>query len=318
MSNILLGCRKETGKRGEHVNTYTTSTINALEAQGHRVTPMGEGHCLRDFSSIATSALKNFDLFIDLDCGRNKDGELAFQTEKPPIPSAVRFVDTHGNPTLHHRLAPLYDHVFFAVWDKRDRFEKHKSAHWCPNASDADFFSPDVAMQAHKENPVVIGGEKLTGEIRPYEVGFFGSKHGLDRAASLKEICKRHKWNYDIREMGKGGNRWPHTGQAMDLCKVLFNKGQKRDGPNQRVIESMLIQRPLVNDRDTRDGMSKLFEEGDHYLGYASDSELADNIGWCLREPSLAGSMAQRAYSLAVAKHQVKHRVEQILEVTGV
>jgi spore maturation protein CgeB len=76
-----------------------------------------------------------------------------------------------------------------------------------------------------------------------------------------------------------------------------------------------LMERPLLSDKDPRDGMSLLFEEGEHYLSYTSEAELANNLSWCLREPSLAGSMAKRAYSLAYEKHQVKHRVEQILEV---
>jgi hypothetical protein len=246
----------------------------------------------------------DYDLFLDIDSGRNKDGELAFQTEKPPILSAVRFIDSHGHATLHKRLAKNYDHVFFAVWDKRDLFTKHPSSHWCPNASDAKYFYKDILPDAH--------------ESRPFDVGFFGSKHGLDRADILKTVGDRNKWKLDIRQLGKTTNRWPHTAEAMAQCRVLFNKGQKHDGPNQRVLESMLMERPLVNDRDPRDGMSQLFEEGEHYLGYDSDSELANNIQWCLREPSLASAMAKRAYRVAYEKHQVKHRVEQILEVTGV
>ena len=248
--------------------------------------------------------IRQADLFLDLDCGRNSKGDLAFQTEKPPIPSAVRYIDTHGHPSLHKRQAKFYDHVFFAVWDKRDIFTKHPSAHWCPNASDAHYFYKDILPEEH--------------ESRPFDVGFFGSKGGIDRADTLKEICARHVWKADVREIGKNGNRWPRTSEAMAQCKVLFNHGQKHDGPNQRVIESMLMERPLLSDRDSRDGMSKLFEEGEHYLSYNSDAELADNLSWCLREPSLANSMAKRAYTLAYEKHQVKHRVEQILEVCNV
>ena len=134
----------------------------------------------------------------------------------------------------------------------------------------------------------------------------------------MKAIAGRHGWKVDVREIGRENHRWPNTSQAMDLCKVLYNHGQKHDGPNQRVIESMLVRRPLVTDRDRRDGMSKLFKEGEHYLGYNCDAELANNIEWCLNEPSLAQSMANRAYVLAVEEHQVRNRVKQILEVTGV
>ena len=194
--------------------------------------------------------------------------------------------------------------MFFAVWDKRDIFTHHSSVHWCPNASDAKYFDRYILPELH--------------ESRPFDIGFFGSKGGIDRADVLKPMAARHAWTVDIREIGKNGNRWPRTAESMSQCKVLYNRGQKHDGPNQRVIESMLMQRPLVTDRDPRDGMMELFTEGEHYLGYGSESELANNIEWCLREPSLAGSMAKRAYELAESKHQVKHRVEQILEVCGV
>jgi hypothetical protein len=304
MANIILGYRAVRDKRDAWVHTYSDSTSRALKDLGHSVVAMGEGHKYERFDDMLDGMIRQTDLFLDLDCGRNSKGELAFQTEKPPIPSAVRYIDTHGHPTLHKRLAKNYDHVFFAVWDKRDIFTNHPSVHWCPNASDAHYFYKDILPEGH--------------DSRPFDVGFFGSKGGIDRADTLKEICARHTWKADVREIGKNGNRWPRTSEAMAQCKVLFNHGQKHDGPNQRVIESMLMERPLLSDRDSRDGMSKLFEEGEHYLGYSSESELADNLGWCLREPSLANSMAKRAYTLAYEKHQVKHRVEQILEVCGV
>ncbi len=306
MSEIILGCRRDLDKRGDPIPSYSDSTYQALIDLGHSVTLLGEGHAHETFEDLSSSFLNRQSLFIDLDAGRNKEGNLSLHCfeKRAPIPSAFRSVDAHGSPSLHRRAAKNYDHVFFAVYDKRDIFASHPSAHWCANASDAKYFYKDILPSAHGS--------------RPFDIGFFGSKHGLSRADVLKPIASRHEWTLDVRQLGASANRWPHTAEAMSQCKVLFNKGQKRDGPNQRVLESMLMERPLVTDRDPRDGMSKLFEEGEHYLGYASDSELADNIGWCLREPSLAGGMAKRAYKLAYEKHQVKHRVNQILEVTGV
>lgn len=306
MANIILGYRQDTDKRGIPIMTYSNSTHRALLILGHKVLPLGEGHQYKKFSDISKAVLSDSELFIDLECGRNDKGDLSFHCteERAPIPSAVRFIDTHGHPSFHKRAAKNYDHVFFAVWDKRDIFTHHTSVHWCPNASDTAYFDQYVLPDQH--------------ESRPFDIGFFGSKGGIDRADILKPICLRHTWTADIREIGKNGQRWPRTSEAMAQCKVLFNHGQKHDGPNQRVIESMLMNRPLISDRDPRDGMSKLFVEGDHYLGYNSESELANNIEWCLREPSLALSMARRAYISSVAKHQVKHRVDQILEVTNV
>ncbi len=304
--NIVLVYRQDTDKHGVAVLTYSNSTHHALLELGHKVLPMGEGHQYETFSDLSKETLNSSELFIDLDCGRNTKGDLDFHCveQRAPIPSAVRFIDTHGYPSYHKRMAKNYDHVFFAVWDKRDIFTQHPSVHWCPNASDAKYFYKDILPELH--------------ESRPFDVGFFGSKGGIDRADVLKPIAARHAWTADIREIGKNGGRWPRTAEAMSRCKVLYNRGQKHDGPNQRVIESMLMQRPLVTDRDERDGMKELFVEGEHYLGYNSESELANVIEWCLREPSLAGSMAKHAYDCAMSKHQVKHRVEQILEVVNV
>ncbi len=305
MSNIILGYRQDRDKRGKKIITYSDSTKQALEDLGHTVTPLGEGHEIESFNDIGSNFLGQHELFIDLDCGRNKEGRFNFscQEERAPIPSAVRWIDSHGAPSYHKRASVNYDHVFFAVWAKRDLFVKHPSSHWCPNASDFKYFYFDIQ------------GELVS---REFDVGFFGSKGGLDRADPLLKVCDTHSWKADVREIGKGRTRWPTTAEAMANCKVLFNKSQKHDSPNQRVIESMLMYRPLVNDVDDTDGMSLLFEPGTHYLPYTNDSELANQIDWCLKEPSLARSMANRAFLEAHEKHQVKHRVKQILEVCDV
>ena len=302
MANIILGYRQPMDKLGNAVMSYSNSTHDALTELDHHVLPMGEGHKFTSFDSIPPLTLKQADLFLDLDSGRNSEGNLSFQTEKPPLPSAVRYIDTHGYPSFHKRLSYNYDHVFFAVWAKRDIFTHHTSVHWCPNASDSKYFYKDIQPDIH--------------DSRPIDVGFFGSKGGLDRTDACRAICERHSWTTDFREIGRNGQRWPKTALAMAYCKVLFNQGQKHDGPNQRVIESMLMNRPLVTDHDDTDGMRELFEPGEHYLSYKSDAELANNIEWCIREPSLATAMAKRAYEEALNKHQVKHRVAQILEVS--
>jgi hypothetical protein len=302
MARILLGYRKDTDPEGE-IPSYSLSTLNALIAAGHEVTCIGENHKWETIEQV--KKIKSYDLFIDLDCGRNKNGELHFllQSGPCPIPSAVRFIDTHGYPSLHRRIAKNYSHVFFAVWSRRDIFSKHNSVHWCPNASDVFWF--DTTKFFNK------------WDVLPYSFGFFGSKGGLDRADDLRSLCDgKDAYLCDIREIGRNHKRrWPRTAEQMANCKVLFNKGQKHDGPNQRVIESMLMNRPLINNRDKTDGMRNLFEEGEHYVGYESKAELAIQMEWCLREKELAQSMARRAYDLAINKHQVKHRVEQILKI---
>ena len=305
MAKIILSYRKDEIDSVE-IPTYNLSFYEALIATGdHEVIRVGEGHPIPSFFGV--SDYKSYDLFIDLDCGRNKDGKLHFQfyEEKCPIPSVFRSIDSHGYRSLHHRLVRNYSHVFFAVWDCRDLFSKHPSAHWCPNASDDTWFD-------YTQHPTQWACPKI-------DFGFFGSKGGLDRADDLKFVCNNNRsFNYDVREIGRAHKvRWPRTAESMAQCKVLFNRGQKHDGPNQRVIESMLMNKPLLTDRDKRDGMAKLFQEGEHFLGYENRSELGNQVDWMMREENepLLQSMAARAYNLVKEKHLVKHRVAQILEV---
>ncbi len=300
---IILCYRKVMGPSNE-IPSYAKSFYDQLKILGHEVLGIGKGWKYARLDQVPN--ISKFDLFIDHDSGRDGDGNHNFQLyeTRSPIRSVFRSIDAHGQPTLHRRLAKNYDHVFFAVWAKRDLFTSHKSAHWCPNASDPDWFN----FEHYKEN-----------WDRPiHDIGFFGSKGGLDRADILKKVCQDKRFTFDIREIGGPFKaRWPRTPTAMAQCSILFNKGQKHDGPNQRVIESMMMNRPLICDRDSTDGMNILFEEGTHYLGYDTEVDIINQIRWCkdFENRELAINMAKRAYDEVMQKHTIFNRVQQILEV---
>lgn len=275
------------------IETYARSVHRELQALGHTV----DNVYGKEFTNQSY-----YDLYMELDNGRDPKGLLHFGKQTNlTIPSAVWFVDSHGQPSVHKLLAPHYDHVFFAVWDKRDLFTGHPSAHWCPNATDTEFFFP-----------------KVMGEPE-FDFGFFGSRHGLDRADEMKRICEKHGFTYDIRQIGGGPykHKWPRTSDAMNNCKVLFNRGQKHDGPNLRVLESMAVGRPLITEVDERDGMAKLFVEGEHFLGYEAYTwkGLEEKMLYAKAHPGWCLEMANKARNLVVAKHLIKHRVAQMLEV---
>lgn len=281
---------------GEPVPCYAWSYVDALSAMGHEVWTCGEGHPCSDLGGFPTP-----DLVLEIENGRNAKGELRFlhAERRYRIQSAVVLVDSHGHPDLHAEVAKAYDHVFFAVWNKRDLYAGHKSAHWCPNATDLKWFG--AARFSH-----------ITPEV---DFGFFGSKKGLDRANDMIAICKANGWTYDVRQVARGVTRWPATGEAMARCRVLFNRGQKHDGPNQRVMESMAIGRPLLTDYDVRDGMGELFVHGGHYIGYSDALELEANMQVLLKNEALYKGVAGRGRGEVESKHLVKHRAAQILEV---
>lgn len=279
------------------VESYARSVDRALVSLGHETTNVYEREVQWN--------PKDFDLYMELDNGRDNKGNLGFgrQVERTDmnILKAVWFVDSHGQPDLHKNIAGYYDHVFFAVWDKRELFAGHSSAHWCPNATDTSFFYPTV-----------IGEPE-------FDFGFFGSKTGLERSDPMIEICKKRGWTYDVRQVGggPGKHKWPKTCEAMNNCRTLFNHGQKHDAPNLRVLESMAVGRPLITDVDPRSGMERLFKRSEHFLAYEAytygglerSMEFAKtHPGWCI-------AMANCARELVLEKHLIKHRVEQMLEV---
>lgn len=142
------------------------------------------------------------------------------------------------------------------------------------------------------------------------------SKGGLHRANDMIEICKKYGWTYDVRQVcPPHKHKWPATGLAMGNCRILFNKGQKHDGPNQRVMESMAMKLPLISDVDLRSGMDKLFEDGIHFIGYSGDLE--DQMILFRENYEEAELVAEIGFKEVENRHLIKHRVQQILEVCG-
>lgn len=301
---VLLGLRRDI-HNDRVVETYSQSFKRSLESRGHQVAEMGPGTRYPSINDIPFN-LNTFDAIIELECGRAQDGSFSYQvpsylgnTDQLP-PAAVWFIDSHGNPTLHKRTAPYYNHVFFAVWDKRDLFVEHYSAHWCPNATDTKWFHP------------------IKNSDPEFCFGFFGSKKGLSRADPMKQICLNNQWSFDIRQVnGVYKHRWPYTGEAYSNCQFLFNHGQKHDGPNLRVVESMAVGRPLICDQDSRSGMDKIFVPGTHYIPYETGSYggLEEAMQFCIEDLNGAKYIAETALNEVVTKHLIEHRVDQILEV---
>jgi|SRR5271166_344279 len=296
--NFLVHYREDFGKDGRPIETYARSFTKYLRLR-HPVFAFGGGHAIETIEQLPLGLQSDF--LIDLECSRDQSGRFHWLAEKfdGRCPSAAWFIDSHGHPDLHEAIARQYNHVFFAVWAKRDLFSNHSSAHWLPNATDTEWF------QGYKYRAPEV-----------YDFGFHSSKGGLDRGEILRRVCERNNWTFDIREVSRAyTHRWPACAQAMAACRQLFNHGQKHDGPNQRVMESMAMRKVLFTDLDPRDGMSKLFEEGKHFLGYASEDELEEKARWALLNPKEADEIAFTAFKEVCTKHQIIARVESVLEV---
>ena len=279
------------------IETYSHSLVRELKSRGHEVLEVSK-------ERLTDEEYKKHDLLLDVDCGRGMDQSYTFHMYdgKVPIKSAVIFIDSHGHPDAHKRVATRADHVFFAVWDKRELFADHPSVTWFPNFTDLAHFD-----RAHFQAP-----------IKDFDFCFFGTRGGQERADPLVKICKEQGWSYDVDEVGrKGKHRWPNTAIRMSHCRFGFNHGQKHDGPNLRVMETMAMGLPLICDQDPRDGKGFLFEPWQHYIPYDAYSYdgLYERMKWCMSNPEKAYKIADQAYREVCNNHLVQHRVDKLLEV---
>ncbi len=295
--NLLIVFRQDV--RRVPVQCYAHSYVNEFRSLGYNVVTAGGNH---EKQNITDHDLKNIDFILEIENGRDENGNLPFQGSilDTNIPKGVLLIDNHGHSDLHEKIAKKYDHVFFAVWARRDLFKDHKSAHWCPNATDLKWFGYENFKHIQKTNDVV----------------FCGSKKGLIRAASLSEVCKKNGWISDIREVVKPRrHRWPATGEVMAASRVGYNRGQKHDGPNQRVMETMAGLIPLLNDSDATDGMNRLFTDNVHYMAYdkLNERDLEQKLFYLLDNPGKAQQIAKAGYDEVCNKHLIKHRVQQII-----
>lgn len=301
MKRAVVAFRQDMRANGP-VECYARSVVKYLQRNNVYVVTVGEGHDAERLDELHSD---QYDFLLEIENGRNSKGVLPFQQadHRWNIPSAVMLIDSHGHPDLHKKISSAYDHVFFAVWSRRDLYVNHPSAHWAPCASDPQWFW-------YKDHE---------GKSKEFDFGFFGSKGGLDRADPMRLVCEKNGWSYDIRQVSKRGrHKWPQMAEAMAPCRHLFNHGQKHDGPNQRVLESMLMKRPLLTDStDDMDGMAKIFTEGYHYIGYDSYTyaDLEEKMQWVIDYPDAAARIAANGYSEAMENHTIGSRVKLILEV---
>ena len=274
-------------RKGNRVITYYDSWISAFEVDRN---------------------VKRCDIIFEIECGKNTKGELNWLVPKTHQLTSTKiayFIDSHTRGADHKAISPHYDHVFFAPWVARDFFSQHKSAHWLPNATDLNWFGRDSFHIKHVQDQV--------------DFTFIGSKMGLHRADPMVEVCKRRSYSYLVKEVAKAHRvKWPATGIAMREGRNQFNWGQKVDGPNLRVMETMAVGRPLITDKDPeqRDGMNKLFKEGEHLVYYNrySFEDLEEKMKWLMNNPSEAAVIANNAYNLVKRNHLIINRAQTIIE----
>lgn len=205
--------------------------------------------------------------------------------ESLPCLSVAYLIDVHQDLRSRLQMAQFFDAVFIAQKEFVPAFHQmgHRHTHWLPHACDAGIHNTD-------------------SKIRPYDVGFVGKlgMRGTQRYEILSSVLPKYRTNdylkyYPPREMAI----------VYGQSKIVFNASINGD-VNMRVFEAMAAGALLVTDR-IGNGLSELFEEGTHYIGYSTISEALEKIEYFL-EKSEERERIARAGQRAVLEHHTYDR----------
>ncbi len=220
--------------------------------------------------------------------------------EAPPdlhslrIPKACYLIDTHLAPELRITIARQFDVVFLAQKAQVPMFQEAGIANvcWLPLAC-----SPEL----HDVGPLE----------RSYDVAYIGRIQAdpHERRARILERVRSQFPNHRI------GQQWPaDMARTYAQSKIVVNAAVNHD-LNMRVFEAMAAGALLIT--DPADGLSDLFQEGEHFVLYRDEVELCALIERYLNDPVARERIARQGQEFVLAQHTYDQRMEQLLELAS-
>lgn len=211
--------------------------------------------------------------------------------EETPAVTAAYLIDVHQS--LDHRLAwvPFFDLLFVAQKDYVDEVRRaagHDRVEWLPLAA-----SPTT--------------HTVRGLERTFDVGFVGQRGlpGSARHETLSRVLSRF-----------ASNEWQRFYTPVEMShvygssRVVINASVNGD-LNMRVFEAMAAGSLLVTDR-IQNGLTDLFSEGVHYLGYSSPDEAEAQVAAALSDDVRQRRIAAAGQAAVLDRHTYMHRLETV------
>jgi glycosyltransferase involved in cell wall biosynthesis len=199
-------------------------------------------------------------------------------------------IDVHQEITSRLQLAPLFDVIFLAQRDYVEEFRKRGFAntHWLPLACDPELHT-------------------VPSPQRDIDVGFVGKlgSAGSWRRGVLEQVLSAFNTN-DYRAFYSPAQ----MGALYGRSKVVVNASINGD-VNMRVFEALAAGAVLVTDR-IENGLSDLFIEGEHYVGYSTADEAVERIAHLLAHPPERERIAAAGQALAIEAHTYDRRWQVI------
>ena len=215
--------------------------------------------------------------------------------ESLPCPKAAYLIDVHMNLRLRLTYAPFFDFLFVAQKDYVAAFHRagFRNTWWLPLACDPDLHCTDETT-------------------RPIDVGFVGQL-GAKRSrrhAVLTNVLPQYATNDFTRSYNPAD-----MARLYARSKIVFNTSVNGD-LNMRVFEALGSGALLVTDR-IDNGLSELFEEDVHYVGYSTIPEAHEKLRYYLAHTEERERIAEAGRARAFAQHTYEDRWRRIRELVA-
>jgi len=226
------------------------------------------------------------------------------------------------------KVGPYYDYFFTSGTDALKMYEDmgNKNGLWLPFACDPQFHRPRELTGDEKKrygcDICFVGSnykerEDILMELTGYDLGIWGlGWERLDKMSPLRKF---------VRGKAVTPDEWT---KIYSTSKIVLNIIGHRCGVMKPYVEEDFFR--MTNTKvfeilgcgafqlvDGREDVKALFRDGEHLSLYGNMRELKDRIDYYLREPSERGRIAFSGRKEVIARHTYRHRVEEILSVTG-
>lgn len=214
--------------------------------------------------------------------------------EVSPIATVAIIGDTHRNLRIRQTFARFFDLVFLYHRNYLSCFDEHPpgSVKWLPYACNTEVFR-DLRL------------------VRDLDVAFVGHLFGAnsERSRILRELQsrglkmneQRYVWQNDIPRI-------------YSRAKIVLNV-PLADDLNYRFFEALSCGALLLT-RRVNNGQEELFRENEHYVAYANEEELLDQVRYYLDHPDERERIALSGFKEVHAKHTLEKRLKTIVAET--
>lgn len=208
--------------------------------------------------------------------------------ESTHIPTVFFSVDTFHHDSMHAFMADIFDHILVAQKDYVRVFDGSDTPKtWLP------LWAPRYVEASNDKKWTATFVGTLNPELNPRRVTFF---------EAIKDRIPIHIAH---------GNYWEY----FPFAEIVINQTVKGD-LNFRVFEAMMSGALLLTER-TPNGLSELFQEGQHLVTYTPDSiaEAVEKVNYLLQHPEQMRAIAQAGRQEVLKNHTAMSRALAVHEI---